>query len=245
MLNFGTIKSKMLNKITESYTTDNLGAVKDLIKQVKSNKDLVEMYLFYEDVENKHIESKEVAKLFVEQVESLLVQKNEKITSICKELYESLKDVKVESNAIYESLDILSEGSSLLNIDKKVIAKQNLIEYLIKSKTNNVSESSSHMDNQKLLNTVLVNNFNTKFTDFMNEEQKETFKKLISIPESELISEMTTLRDDLNNKVDSMIKESVDSELIEKLNKVKQDVNSSDVTKYNYYRLCELKTGLN
>ena len=66
MNKFGELKNKMLTKLTESYTKENKTEVKDILKTIKENKDFKEMYLFYEEIENKYIEDKETAKLYVE-----------------------------------------------------------------------------------------------------------------------------------------------------------------------------------
>lgn len=244
MSNFGTVKTKLLNKLTESYVSDNKSEVKEILKQIKSDKNLSEMYLFYENIENKNISNEETAKLFVEQIESLLFEKSNIIKKSCKSLNKVLGDVLIENNEIYECLDIISEETTLLNVEKKVEAKQKLISHLTKNKSNHVSESSTHTDNQSLLNAVLVNNFNTKFIDFMNEGQKETFKKIISMTEIELKCEMNTLKEGLNTKIDSLLIES-DDELRDKLTNVKNDVNQSTESKYNYFRLVELRDSLN
>ncbi len=244
MSNFGDVKTKLLVKLAESYTTDNKSGVKDLLKQVKSNKDLVEMYLFYEDIENKHIPSVETAKLFVEQIETLLIQKSKQLGESLTNLSNLLKDVSTDKNEIYECLDILSEDVTLLNVEKKVVAKEKLLKSLTTSKVNHVSESPVHTDNQSLLNAVLVNNFNTKFTDFMNEEQKETFKKIVSMKDVELSVEMTSLKESMSGKFDKLISEETDSALIDKLNQAKREVTESTVNKFNYYRLIELSKSL-
>lgn len=244
MSNFGEIKTKLLVKLTESYTSDNKSDVKELLKQIKSDKNLIEMYLFYEDVENKNISDKETAKLFVEQIESLLMDKSKSISESVKKIKSKLNDISIDKNEIYESLDIISEGNSLLNVEKKVEAKQKLISHLTTPKTAELAESSVHTDNHTLLNAVLVNNFNTKFTDFLNEEQKDTFKKITSLSESELMNEMNSLKESMIQKFDKILSEEVDSSLINKINDVKKEVNSSPVSKINYYRMIELNKSL-
>jgi chaperonin cofactor prefoldin len=69
------------------------------------------------------------------------------------------------------------------------------------------------------------------------------FKKIVSMNETELKSEMETLKESLNTKIDSLLTES-DSELRDKLTNVKNDVNESVVSKYNYFRLTELMSNL-
>ncbi len=60
----------------------------------------------------------------------------------------------------------------------------------------------------------------------------------------ELVLEMNTIKKELNNKLDSLLKESTEDSVVSKLNNVKSEVDKSEVTKYNYYKLIELKNGL-
>ena len=60
----------------------------------------------------------------------------------------------------------------------------------------------------------------------------------------ELISEMNTIKTELNSKLDSLLKESTEDSVINKLTSVKSEVDKSEVSRYNYYKLIELKSGL-
>ena len=75
MTNFGEIKSKLLTKLTESYNSGNKTELKELINKLKSNKNLVEMHHFYEEVENMFISNKDNAKLYVETLEPQLIDR--------------------------------------------------------------------------------------------------------------------------------------------------------------------------
>jgi succinate dehydrogenase flavin-adding protein (antitoxin of CptAB toxin-antitoxin module) len=129
-------------------------------------------------------------------------------------------------------------------VEKKVVAKEKLLKNLTSPKQTQVSESTVHTDNQSLLNAVLVNNFNTKFTDFMNEEQKESFKKIVTMKDDELSTEMSSLKESMTQKFDKLISEESDSTLIDKLSQAKKEVTESTVSKFNYYRLVELSKSL-
>ena len=84
MNKFGELKNKMLTKLTESYTKENKTEVKDILKTIKENKDFKEMYLFYEEIENKYIEDKETAKLYVEGLNTYFGQPiTHWLTKIC------------------------------------------------------------------------------------------------------------------------------------------------------------------
>jgi hypothetical protein len=245
MSNFGEIKSKLLTKLTESYNSGNKNELKDLIKKLKSNKNLVEMHNFYEEMESMYFPNKDTAKLYVETLEPQLIEKMNSIKSDCKGLNKSLKDVVSENNEVYEFLDVLSEDNNIHNISKKIDARENFIKFLtIKKSVKKEEEPTVQFENHALLNTVLVGNFNTKFTDFLNDEQKETFTKIVSMTESELETETQKIKSEINQKIESILKESTDGLMNEKLNKVKEDLNESELTKYNYFKMTELKKGL-
>jgi hypothetical protein len=246
MSNFGEIKSKMLTKLTESYNSGNKNELKDLIKKLKSNKNLVEMHNFYEEMESMYFPNKDAAKLYVETLEPQLIEKMNSIKSDCKGLNKSLKDVVSESNEVYGFLDILSEDNNIHNISKKIDIREKFVNFLTTKKSNRkVEEPTVQIENHNLLNTVLVNNFNTKFTDFLKEEQKETFIKIVSMTESELETKTQKIKLEINQKIESLLRESTDGIMNEKLNKVKEDLNESELTKYNYFKMTELKKGLN
>ena len=78
----------------------------------------------------------------------------------------------------------------------------------------------------------------------MNEEQKETFKKIVSMKDGELSVEMNTLKESMTQKFDTLISGESDSTLIDKLKEAKKEVNESTVSKFNYYRLIELSKSL-
>lgn len=245
MIKFGELKTKLLIKLTESYNSGNKKELKDLIKKLKSNKDLVEVYKFYEDMETTYIPQKDNARLFVESLEPHFIQKMKTINSECKKINKILKDVVVEKNELYEWLDILSEEHTINNINDKFKSKENFINFLMKEKEiikNNPSDVQ--IENFSLLNKVLVNNFNIKYGDFLNEEQKKTFKEIMSMDEETLINETSYLKFELNNKIENILNESNDNSLVEKLSDVKKQVNETKVSRHSYYKLVELKNGL-
>jgi len=245
MTNFGELKSKLLTKLTESYTNKKNTELKDLVTKLKSNKQLSEMYLFYEGVENLNIKTKEKAKLYVESIEPILVEKRESLKKDMKEFGKLLKDVVAENNDLYNDLDILSEENTIHNISKKIDARENLINYLVSEKKKETTETPSvQIENYSLLNAVLVNNFNIKYGDFLKGNDKELFESIMSMNNDELINETNTIKNELNNKINSLLSESQDEAMTKKLNNVMSEINNKEITKFNYYKLVELKKGL-
>ena len=245
MNNFGKIKSKLLKKITEAYEQGELkNNTKNLIKVVKKNKDFKEMYMFYEEIENKYFDDKEVARLYVEEIGNILKQKATKVKDFCEVINMSVYDTQIDENELYDSIDQLLEEDNLKNIDKKVVAKKKLVEHLTTKKEIKESEVGTYTSNENLLHAVLANNFNVLYANNLNEEQKEELKTILSISNEELTQKTNELKESILNKVGSLINESSDSDLTTKLSKVKDEVQEMDLSKYNYYRLTQLKNGL-
>jgi len=247
MNKFGIIKTKMLNKLTESYANENKNEIKSILKEIKENKEFKEMYLFYEEIENKYFEDKEIAKLYVEGLSTYFGQPMgnwNNLNMFCESLHNKLGDVEIETNELYESLDMLSEKDSLSNIEKKVIAKNKLVEHLTTKKEIIESKETSLVPNETLLNAVLANNFNVLYSNTLSESQKEELKNILSISYDDLITKSNELAESVLSKVESLLIESNDSELKIKLDNVKKEVNGMSPSKYNYYRLTELKNGL-
>ena len=245
MNKFGTIKSKLLIKLTESYANENKAEIKDILTTIKENKDFKEMYLFYEEIENKYIDDKETAHLFVEGVINILKQQMGELSNFCTSLNKMINVESINENEIYNSLDVLTENDSLSNIEKKVKAKKKLVEHLTTKKEIKESKDSTLIPNENLLNAVLTNNFNVLYSNTLSEQQKEELKNILSLSQEELLTKTTELKESIINQVSTLISESNETDLSTKLMKVKDEVNEMFPSKLNYYRLTELKNGLN
>jgi hypothetical protein len=248
MNKFGELKTKMLTKLTESYTKENKTEVKDILKTIKENKDFKEMYLFYEEIENKYIEDKETAKLYVEGLNTYFSQPMgnwNNLNAFCESLHNKLGNIEIETNELYESLDMLSEKDSLSNIEKKVIAKKKLVEHLTTKKKITESIDTTLVPNETLLNAVLTNNFNVLYSNTLSESEKEELKNILSISYDDLIIKSNELHESILGKVSTLMTESNDVDLTSRLKAVRDEVSQMSPSRYNYYRLTELKNGLN
>jgi uncharacterized protein (DUF1015 family) len=245
MNKFGVIKTKLLNKLTESYANENKTEIKNILTTIKENKDFKEMYLFYEEIENKYIDDKETAQLYVEGIASILKQQMDEISNFCTSLNKMINVEPINENEIYNSLDTLIENDSLSNIEKKVKAKKKLVEHLTTKKEIKESKDSTLIPNENLLNAVLTNNFNVLYSNTLSESQKNELKNILSIPYDEIITKTTELKESIVSQVSTLLSESNDTDLSTKLNAVKDEVTQMYPSRYNYYRLNELKNGLN
>ena len=244
MNKFGVLKTKILKKLTESYSNKNKSEVKDILNTIKENKDFKEMYLFYEEIENKYFDDKEIAKLYVEEIQSVLKDKSEKIASFTKNLNTKLKEVEINENELYSNLDLLVQEENLSNVDKKIIAKKKLVEHLTTKKEIVKKEETQLVENENLLYAVLANNFNVLYNNSLNESQKKELQGILSLTDEDLEVKISDLKESILGQVGSILNESKDSDLTGKLTKVKDEVNEMKPSKFNYYRLVQLKNGL-
>jgi hypothetical protein len=244
MNKFGVLKTKILKKLTESYSNKNKSEVKDILNTIKENKDFKEMYLFYEEIENKYFDDKEIAKLYVEEIQSVLKDKSDKIASFTKNLNTKLKDVEINENELYSNLDLLIQEENLSNIDKKIIAKKKLVEHLTTKKEIVKKEETQLVENENLLYAVLANNFNVLYNNSLNESQKKELQGILSLTDEDLEVKIGDLKESILGQVGSILNESNDAGLTSKLTKVKDEVNEMKPSKFNYYRLVQLKNGL-
>ena len=245
MNNFGKIKSKILKKLTEAYAENTLKQnTKNLFKVIKKNKDFKEMYLFYEEIENKYFEDRDTAKLYVEELSLILKQKASKINAFCEVINMSVYDTQIDENQLYDSIDQLLEEDNLTNIEKKVIAKKKLVEHLTTKKQVQEKAKETYTVNENLLHAVLANNFNVLYESSLNDEQKETLKSIISLSDEDVKNKVGEIKESLYNKVNTLLSESTDNSFKDKLTDVKKEMDGMSPTKYNYYRLKELQNGL-
>jgi hypothetical protein len=244
MNKFGVLKTKILKKLTESYSNKNKNEVKDILNTIKENKDFKEMYLFYEEIENKYFDDKEIAKLYVEEIQSVLKDKSDKIASFSKNLNTKLKDVEINENELYSNLDLLVQSENLSNVDKKIIAKKKLVEHLTTKKEIVKKEETQLVENENLLYAVLANNFNVLYNNSLNESQKKELQGILSLTDEDLELKISDLKESILGQVGNILSESKDNDLTGKLTKVKDEVNEMKPSKFNYYRLVQLKNGL-
>lgn len=240
MNTFGTIKSKLLKKLTESYISDNKSEIKEIVNIIKKDKEFRDLYLFYEEIENKYIEDPSIAKLYVEQISSMLTEKKSLVESTCKTLEGKLNDIIVENNDVYDALDQLLDIDSLKNIDKKLIAKKKIVEIITTEKKKEIKESTEFTENETLLHTLLANNFNAYYDVALNEEEKNELKSILSLSNEELEIKINTLKESVLGKITNILSESTDDSLIKKLNDVKKELNNIEISKYNFYKISKL-----
>lgn len=242
---FGKIKLAILNKLTNLYENNNKKEIKEMLSIINEDKDFKELYLFYDDIQNIDISYPGSAELYVENIQPLLTEKVKNVSKTTKKLSKYLKDVVCEKNELFDNLDVLSETTTLNNLDKQVIAKRKLIEHLSTEK--NIAETNvkEYTSNERLLMTFLSNDFNSYFGKTLSEEDKTKLKNILNLSNKEVEEKTKQLSEEILSSISNILQENTDEDLKNKLNKVKTEITNIKSSKYNYYKLLELKNGLN
>lgn len=243
MAKIGTLKVNILHNLTESYIAGDKKNVKDIFSLIRENKGFRELYLFYEEIENMYLEDKDLAKVYVENVETLLKNKVEKVGKYCKELSKKFPEEVINEVEVYSLLDILTENDSLKNIDKKILARKKLVEHLTKKK--DITESANeYTGNEHLLHFVLVERFNNDFEKMLNADEKTQLSEMLSMSHDDLSSKFETLKEEIDEKINEMILTEEEADVKDKLDNVLKEARQLPITKYNYYKLQQLRNGL-
>lgn len=240
---FGKTKNNILAKIIDSYENKNMNSIKKIIKLIKENTHFSNMYVLYEEIENKYFDDIEIAKYYVDELSKKLNGTEKNFIKTCQTINENI-NINSENNELYDSLDTLMEEDSLFNIDKKIKSKLFLINHLTKHKEIVEENKTRYTKNETLLNTLLSNDFNSFYGKTLSEDDKKTLKNIINLNNDELKNKIQELTETINNKIDTLLNESVDDELKIKLEKVREQILTPKVSKLNYYKLIELKNGL-
>jgi hypothetical protein len=243
MNKFGVLKTKIVTKLTESYATGNMSEFKDIFNTVKKNRDFRDLYLFYEELENKTLPDKETAKQYIEEMIALLKPKLISANGISSRLNKKVSGVEINENEIYNTIDQLLENDSLFNIDKKLMAKNKLVEHLI-SKKEQVTDPdiTKTTVNESLLNAVLVGNFNVLYNQTLTESDKLELNTILTLNDTDLEVAFIELKENVQTTIGKLIAEDTGSdELKSRLLETSKELNGMKPTKLNYYRLKELK----
>lgn len=244
MNKFGILKTKILQKFTDAYANGNKSEIKKILKLIKENEDFRKLYLFYEEIENKYIEDKNDAELFINSIVPILKEHKSKITKFSKDLNQKIGENSINENTIYSFLDTILEDNTLKNIDTKINARKKLVEHLIKPKEIVTTETIPIIENEALLHSILTNNFNILYGSTLTEEEQAQLKEIVKISTNELETNFKSLQEDVIIKMTEMINEEKNQDLKSKLITASDEAKQMKPTKYNYYKLQQLKNGL-
>lgn len=240
--NLGKLNAIFMQNINNLFKrNDGPKIIKEFTSIIKNNKPLLNEYLVFECIENYNSENaKEYISECIKYTDNIdkneLKSLNEKLSSFMIE--NEIKQIdEIENEKLFENIhDLIFVKKSLKNINEK-IEKINNIEKYIKennSKNTSVSESKKY-DIGDNFYQFTINKFNSKYSEKLNEEEKEIFKVITNAKnENEKISLFEEQKKECLKLTNNFLKEPIDSLTKEKLLNVKEKLLEQSYNKNTY-----------
>jgi hypothetical protein len=245
METFGNVKSRILKQLTEAYIAKDKKLISSIINLIKENSTFFEVYKIYDIVEEKQFDDKDIALTYVNEVSELLEGKSAILKKQYKKFNGILIESKTEKNKLYDALDHLLDTNNIRNIDKKIIAKKTIVEFLTKKEP--VQENlkvENFTSNEALLTTVLINNFNSKFSSLLEDEDKEKLKEIMTFSFDEIKEKIEESKNNIREKLKILSEENNTLEVNNKLQAVANRIEEMDDSRLSYYKITQLEKDL-
>ena len=235
MENFGLLKSKIEQKLLESYKNNTFKSeMVNFKKYVLENKNISKIYYLYDELSSKKGLSKDVVGDYIN--ESINVYEN----TLSKIKTQDLVNLKnwisnVKTNNIYESVDnVLS--LDVLNIEKRVLSKKQLSESLTQKKVENTSKTNLPLS--AMVN--IANKTITNYIDGLNESEKKELSSLLSADDKVLNEEFNNMQTKVVEKLSGLKESESDNVVKVKLQETIDKVSNETYNRIGYYKLKNL-----
>jgi len=242
MNTFGAIKTKIEKASVDLYGKKNFKKfIKDFNSIILENKDISEIYYIYDELyASKGIDSSIVDDYINESIEysQILIENNPKYINNISEWISSI--VKENKNN-YKDLDNIIYSKSIKDLESNLNSKKN-IKTILMSKENKDVKESVNLPLSSMLK-IANDSLNREFSN-INESDMKYLKDIISLTDSEMITEMKSLKENVISNLNKSINESTESELKVTISDTIKKINESKSDHYNLYKLRMLNKNL-
>tara|TARA_R110001592_G_scaffold362733_1_gene677902 strand:+ start:186 stop:983 length:798 start_codon:yes stop_codon:yes gene_type:complete len=220
-MNFGTLKDIFVERLIESYTTDDTtGKIlyKNFIKILKENDTLKTAFIVYKNLESKTIKSESNASDYLKENISFLsnLKDGNSLKEQSKKLISLLKESNIElgglkTKKIHKSIeDLITIEKNISTIDKLQESKSEVISWLMSDKdiddeSNDKKYVRENIDPNKFLE-IAVTKFNDKYKNSLTKEEKEILKVLHEDNEDKTKELVSTLVKETVNLINTHLK---------------------------------------
>jgi hypothetical protein len=231
MKTFGTIKTKIEDKLTDSYKKNTFKKeLKKFKTLVLEDKNVVQIYHIYDNLSKPQGYSEETSKLFLDEAINMVKKSIEKTDF--KKLNEWISDVKSENR--YSHIDMIVEGKvqqieSIINSKKLII--ENLQKKQDKKEVINLPLKTMLGVANKALNSIVSN---------LNEEEKKELTHIISLSENDIKIQFSDLKESTIKKLESLLLEQTDVELVNKIQDTITKIKDETPGSLSLYKLLTL-----
>ena len=235
MENFGLLKSKIEQKLLESYKNNTFKSeMVNFKKYVLENKNISKLYYLYDELSSKKGLSKDVVGDYIN--ESINVYEN----TLSKIKTQDLVNVKdwvsnVKTSNIYESVDNVI-NLDVLNIEKRVLAKKQLSESLTQKEVEKTTKTNLPLSTM----VNIANKTITNYIDSLNESEKKQLKSILAADDKVLNEEFNNMQTKVVEKLSGLKESESDNVVKVKLQETIDKVSNETYNKIGYYKLKNL-----
>ena len=240
MIKFGNIKSKIEEKLLESYSNNTFKTeMKNFKSLVLGNKNISKLFYLYDEMSsNKGINESLVNDYIYECITIYENTINKIEDNTISNLKKWVSNVNCENK--YENIDNLF-STDVLTIESRLKSKKIISENLIKSPENKKGEYVN------LPISTMVNIANKTFSNYvesLNESDRKELINFLKTDESELEPQYESIKNEVKSKLNSIVESTSDTETLERVNETITKVDSETFNKLNYFKLKNLNENL-
>jgi hypothetical protein len=238
-MKFGILKSKIENCLVESYKKDTLKRDMFVFEElVLKNKSLSTLYFLYDELSKNKGLNESIVNEYIN--ESIVLFEN----TISKINTNDVKGVNqwighIVSENRYQDIDNLFSNNAS-TIEEKLKSKKTISENLKKDPT-----KVKEVIEVPLKSMVEVANKTIKtYLNDLTESEKKQLNTLLSTPDDKLNKKYEFLKEDVIEKLETLLTESEDSETNQKINETIEKLQTENYDKLNYFKLRQLNENI-
>jgi hypothetical protein len=242
MINFGILKSKIENRLTESYGKDTLK--KDLAqfkKLVLDNKNISKLYYLYDDLSSKKGLNESIVDDYINSCITIYENSVNKITT--KNITEIQKWVgSIQCENEYKNIDSLF-SNNLTKLEEKIQSKKSIRESLTQKDKEIVLENLITNVSMKSLVNIANKTISNHISTLSESEQKE-LKVLFSTPKNTLMEDFNKVKEEVTSKLHNSKGSETDTETLSAIDEVIKKVTTESFNEMSYYKIKKLNENL-
>ena len=239
-MKFGILKTKIENVLLESYKNGSFKQeLKTFKKLVLENKNINKLYYIYDDlITNKGL-SNEIANDYINEMVTLYENSvNKIIPSDLKKVNDWVNNSSVVENN-YEVIDNLL-SNKVLNLESKIQSKKIISETITKKPVTEKEVVKVPLSTMVTMANKTISNY----IDNLNESEKKEFNELLSVDDSELEPNYSTIKENVIEKLETMYNQNSEKSTRQAITETIEKISTEKYDKLNYYKLKNLHDNL-
>lgn len=238
-MKFGKLKSKIENKLVESYKNNTIKKEMPKFNQlVLKNKNISKLFYLYDELSVNKGLNESIANEYINQ--SITVYENS-INKISKNDVKSINDwiEGTEYNNEYDVIDDLF-STGITKLEEKIKSKKTILETITK-----LPKQEKEIINIPLNTMVSIANKTIKnYINGLTESDQKKLKTLLTKDDEVLKTEYNTLKENVLNRLESIQETDQDEEVIQRINETIEKITLESFDKLNYFKLKQLNENL-